>query len=525
MKFIHLPFFLLALVFTKESYAQACSDNTLNNETVTFSSNCTLTTLTFQNTSTLHISDGVTVTLTTLNLTYGGTHTINLGAGSVLHITGNLNDTGSATQVINGGTVTIDGDFLSGNGGTFTINNSTVSATDYSINSTFNVNNTDLSGGTFSILSGRTVNLQSTSSMSMTGLISVNGPLNLNNSTINSVNTEVLSGRAITMTNGSDWFLDGTLDLQGNLTINNSDMEIVQNLDHDTGGDATVTVTNNGTLLVRGNYDMGDGSSGGFDLDITNGGVVRVLGDLNIGNNSNAVDIDGDSALAVEGDVTGDNVGGSITSGGAESCESGGGTCCGSAALCASTASTLPIELLSFDATVKENGVLLSWTTATEINNDFFTLERSSDGKLFEPIAQVSGAGNSEIELGYHYIDYPDYFGNVYYRLVQTDFDGTSEAFRPVMIRYQSGNKSAVLLFPTSLKAGAFVNMSNCYGEVKSFNINMTAISGQSVHALEPVSKDGLIRFYIPQIVRPGIYIVSGQVNGQNISGRILVSE
>lgn len=88
---------------------------------------------------------------------------------------------------------------------------------------------------------------------------------------------------------------------------------------------------------------------------------------------------------------------------------------------------TLPIELLSFDAALIDNtAVKLHWSTASEINNDFFTIERSKDGKTFEVVGIVDGAGNSTMVKNYSLEDSNPYMGTSYYRLKQTDFDGAS---------------------------------------------------------------------------------------------------
>lgn len=91
----------------------------------------------------------------------------------------------------------------------------------------------------------------------------------------------------------------------------------------------------------------------------------------------------------------------------------------------AQTSTVLPIELLSFSATLNQSKVVdLEWITATEINNDYFTLERSKNGEGFETIGSVKGAGNSNEKLTYSYVDAKPYQGISYYRLKQTDFDG-----------------------------------------------------------------------------------------------------
>lgn len=84
----------------------------------------------------------------------------------------------------------------------------------------------------------------------------------------------------------------------------------------------------------------------------------------------------------------------------------------------------LPIELVSFTAHQSNVNVQLNWSTATEINNDYYTVHRSQNGISFEKSLQVQGEGNSSSLLYYSAIDYNPYDGTAYYRLMQTDFDG-----------------------------------------------------------------------------------------------------
>lgn len=89
--------------------------------------------------------------------------------------------------------------------------------------------------------------------------------------------------------------------------------------------------------------------------------------------------------------------------------------------------SPLPIELILFGVEDKEIYNLLSWSTATEINNHYFSIERSNDGMLWEEIAQVQGNGNSSTKIDYSYSDYTRTLSVNYYRLKQTDYDGSYE--------------------------------------------------------------------------------------------------
>lgn len=94
----------------------------------------------------------------------------------------------------------------------------------------------------------------------------------------------------------------------------------------------------------------------------------------------------------------------------------------------------LPIELMEFNVSFSEDGNKIIWITASEINNDYFTLERSTDGINFYTITQVKGAGNSTTTIEYSYIDRNPENGVNYYRLSQTDFDGNFEVFKTIAI-------------------------------------------------------------------------------------------
>jgi len=88
---------------------------------------------------------------------------------------------------------------------------------------------------------------------------------------------------------------------------------------------------------------------------------------------------------------------------------------------------TLPIELLFFKGECNNGSVSLNWSTISETNNDYFTIEKSDDGINFEIITIINGAGNSNTQQDYFVIDENPYKGINYYRLKQTDYDGKYE--------------------------------------------------------------------------------------------------
>lgn len=84
----------------------------------------------------------------------------------------------------------------------------------------------------------------------------------------------------------------------------------------------------------------------------------------------------------------------------------------------------LPVTLTHFKAVLKEARVILDWSTASEIDNDYFSIERSKDASTFEVIGTKSGMGNSTVVNNYSYVDESPLQGYSYYRLKQTDYDG-----------------------------------------------------------------------------------------------------
>lgn len=108
----------------------------------------------------------------------------------------------------------------------------------------------------------------------------------------------------------------------------------------------------------------------------------------------------------------------------------------------------LPIELVSFTATPNKKVVDLFWQTATEINNDFFTIERSKDGEHFSTLKTVDGAGNSNVLINYYDQDTQPLDGISYYRLKQTDFDGNYSYSTIVSVNFNSSENIVANIFP-----------------------------------------------------------------------------
>lgn len=116
----------------------------------------------------------------------------------------------------------------------------------------------------------------------------------------------------------------------------------------------------------------------------------------------------------------------------------------------------LPVEWLSFDAKPVSTNVLLQWKTASESGNDYFNVERSSDGTSFETIGQVQGNGTTNSISSYTFTDYSPGQGIIYYRLQQVDIDGQFDLSKIVPVRI-GDSVSTPQLFPNPIHDQAWV--------------------------------------------------------------------
>lgn len=142
---------------------------------------------------------------------------------------------------------------------------------------------------------------------------------------------------------------------------------------------------------------------------------------------------------------------------------------------CATCVVLLPVELVDFKYECNNTSVILNWSTASETNNDYFTIEKSSDGFEFRTVGTIEGNGNTSVQKNYEFTDTQD--GNSYYRLKQTDFDGTEKYYG--MINVNCANIKEISISPNPAVVGEEVNV---LGEYK--HIEVRDMLGKQVKAL-----------------------------------------
>ena len=156
--------------------------------------------------------------------------------------------------------------------------------------------------------------------------------------------------------------------------------------------------------------------------------------------------------------------------------------------------SSFPIDLLFFEAYTIESAVELKWTTASEENNDYFTIERSQDGELWEFVTQTQGAGNSNYNIDYQYIDNQSLSGLFYYRLKQTDYDGAYTYSEIVAVKRNEMKEISMRVSPNpainrivldvEYASIQEIEIYNMMGQIVSSNVRITA-NGSDSYSLD----------------------------------------
>ncbi|GEM_PF-780243 len=166
----------------------------------------------------------------------------------------------------------------------------------------------------------------------------------------------------------------------------------------------------------------------------------------------------------------------------------------------------LPVEFYTFEAFVeRESAVRLKWQTATEINNDYFTVLRSTDAKNWESLGNVNGAGNSKVMKSYSYLDESPLPGTSYYMIRQTDFDGTTSHSKIQSVNILSGQSFQI--YPNPVENSLHVkfnqkNTINNWAVLNSLGLDMS----QNVQ-IEKAKEDGHWVFHFKSLPK-GLYFL-----------------
>jgi len=149
----------------------------------------------------------------------------------------------------------------------------------------------------------------------------------------------------------------------------------------------------------------------------------------------------------------------------------------------------LPVELTSFKGNETQKTNTLNWQTAAEINNDYFEIERSVDGRDFEVIGMEEGNGTTTLSSHYRFIDRSPLITG-YYRLRQVDFDGAFEYSDIIMVKREDHDaKHDLIIYPNPVKD----NMKIEYQTAKSqeSTVSVMNMTGQILSVQIVTSQEG----------------------------------
>lgn len=143
--------------------------------------------------------------------------------------------------------------------------------------------------------------------------------------------------------------------------------------------------------------------------------------------------------------------------------------------------SPLPVTLIAFDAEEKSKNVMLSWSTASEKNNNYFEVQRSNGLEGFETIATVKGNGTTNDLIEYSVEDTTPLNGDNYYRLKQTDYDGKFTYSALVVVKVNTEENMSTTFFPNPFNSELMLNTSS------NEPMQLTIVDGQGTIVIQKI--------------------------------------
>jgi len=331
------------------------------------------------------------------------------------------------------------------------------------------------------------------------------------------------------------------------------------------GNNVTISVQSGGTLTLGSSALFGAGTSKSMTFNnngtvqITSGGVIEIWGDLVVNNNltlqvtgslivhgnivmanNGVLQVSGAGSVSVTGNFTGGNnstlqvsgtgstlsVGGTLALGGGTSAiqTAGGGTitagscsCIGCSGSSGCAGNVLPVTLLFLKGQGDSEKIELQWATASEINFYYFKLQRSNDGLVFKTIGTIDGHGTTNEMHSYQFEDGSPVIGSNYYRLESVDFDGFSQVFNAIEVKFSGERQFYVYPNPTN---GLSVNMSL---NVETENAPVFIYNGLGQVISEVIIHTGDQEVHFPSSLAKGIYYAKLVGNGFSRTVRFVV--
>lgn len=179
----------------------------------------------------------------------------------------------------------------------------------------------------------------------------------------------------------------------------------------------------------------------------------------------------------------------------------------------------LPVEYTNIYGKAIEQTNLISWTTEQEVHNDFFTLQKSTNGTLWSSIGTVDGAGNSSVQNSYRFLDTENINGLRYYRIKQTDFNGLEKISEPIAVSNTNFDPFGTI-FPNPVINEFSIEYSGNHLN-STYNLSIVDEMGRVVKVFNTMLKHDN-NFSVPELNR-GVYSVILKATDGTFYRRILI--
>ena len=185
---------------------------------------------------------------------------------------------------------------------------------------------------------------------------------------------------------------------------------------------------------------------------------------------------------------------------------------------------SLPIKLLDFTASCNGDEAVIKWTTSSEENNNYFSIEKSKDMNNWYLVNTVQGAGTTNFTQKYNISDLSPFSGLSYYRLTQVDYNGNAEAFSPVASECLENESNTFEIINFSLNETKDV-LTITYNSPQDGNVTISLVNdiGQSLVGKKYSSVKGLNAISLHRKLSIGIYLMSIEVNNNVYTQKIYV--
>lgn len=256
----------------------------------------------------------------------------------------------------------------------------------------------------------------------------------------NARNLTIGNNGVITVAAGATLHIWGAFQATGNFSFNISGTVHIHGSSQFSNVNTNVTVNTGGQLIIDG------AMAGGNNVNFNVNGFVEVFGALAVGSGSN---LNGSGVFRLHG-------------------------ACSGTPFCSS--SVMPVELLYFKARSSVSRVDLVWATASELDVDYFSIEKSIDGKVFHEIGKITSMGDSRTERTYSFTDEKPAHGTSFFKLNEVSRDGSKKALSVIKNVFDGSRE--VLIYPNPVLKDQPVSLSLNFHASETHDVTVFDLRG-----------------------------------------------